>query len=360
VVAILLRCGRAVASMMLGILWAGTASGQVPSVQEVESRALQARQQIRTLQATFEVEPTSFGSRQAPARLTTTIWLSGNQIRADVVRQGSAFAGFRTVECLNCDKEGWGIRANDMPRMATSVFRLGPSGAEDMRDAIDPRLIGYAPNTFAVLKNMRLDSWVGRTDRDDPAVTAERFEGLNCWVVRWANKNGWRSGVWVCPSQGHNVIRIESRSPPNEKQQLVQAVTSELVQVQPSGLWFPRRAVYEQRTDDDLEYREIIQVSDVRVNEPIPAETFTLAGIGLRPGAFVLSEDRKKGGRWDPVTKTTTRPVPPANLFQDTTPATPVDPDTPRPTNYWLVAACVGFALAAVAVVLVRRRAAPG
>ncbi len=328
-----------------------------PNVKEIEERAIQAREKIRSARVSLRLESNVYesGAIKESTRSTATIWQSGTKIRADVIRDGGTFAGFRTVDCLNCDKDGWGIRANDKPQMATTVFRLGGTGAE-LRDAIDPRLLGYSPRSFAALRDARLDGTVGRPDRDEPVVTSERLNGLDCWVIRWTNTNGARVSVWVCPSQGDNVFRVEVRSPSEQKPEHVQAVFTELSQSQPSGLWFPKRVIYEDRPGGDLRRREVVDITELHLNEAIPPETFTLDGIKLRLGAYISDQsERKRSGFWDPATQTITPPSPPASLFQPSKPATPVDISS-RPTNYWLVAASAGCAVAAITIVLLRRR----
>lgn len=339
-----------------------TGQSPKPDVKEIEERAIQAREKIRSARVGLRIESNVYesGAVKESTQRTATIWMSGTKIRADVTRDGGTFAGFRTVDCLNCDTDGWGIRANDKPPMATTVFRLNAPGASELRDAIDPRLIGYAPRSFARLKGARLDGTVGRPDRDEPIVTTERLNGLDCRVLRWTNKNGARVGVWVCPAQGYNVLRIEARSPAGQKPEHVQSVSSELSQSQPSGLWFPRRVVYEDRPGGELREREVVDITEVQLNEAIPPETFTLDGIKLRAGAYIANQgDRKKSGFWDPATQTITPPSPPPGLLQVANPATPVETGS-RPTNYWLVAASVGCAVAAIAVILVRRRRVAG
>ncbi len=333
-----------------------------PDLKEIEERAIQAREKIQSAEVHLRIERNKYegGVVKQTTRMTATIWVSGTKIRADVIRDGGTFAGFRTVDCLNCDKDGWGIRANDKPQIASSVFRLGPDISGELSNVIDPRIIGYIPTSYETLRNYRLDTAVGRPDRDEPVMKSERLEGLDCWAIRWTNKNGARMGVWICPSQGYNVVRIEARSPAVSKTEGVQSVSSELRQVHPSGIWFPRRVIYEGRSGSELYEREVIDVTEVQLNGAIPPESFTLEGIKLRRGAYISSgDDPKKNGFWDPATQIITPPTPPANLLQASKAATPVE-DGSRSTNYWLVAACVGLSLAAIAVILIQRRHVAG
>ncbi|MBY0461228.1 MAG: hypothetical protein K2V38_28220 [Gemmataceae bacterium] len=347
--------------ILVASLTVGQAPMPAPSAQDIQSRALDARQQIRSMRLSIDVRQTAYADgkpgKETSRRVTT--WLSGKRIRSDVVRSGGAFANFRIVDCLHCDKEGWGIEVIDKPGVASEIFRLEQPNAPELRDAIDPRLVGYYPNIFAILRESRLDSYVGGTNRTPPEVSLARLDGVDCWLLKWpSNKDVWSSSVWVSPSQGWNVVKIELRSPPETQQLDTRSVTSELAQSPSSRLWFPSRVVFESRVGGELKEREVLTISDVRINEDIPPEVFTLPGIQLRERAYIQNRaDPKKSGFWQPATQTTTRPLPPIATAPAEA-ATPVNP--PASPNYWLLAVCVLAAVGAVAVLVLRRRSAVG
>ena len=346
-------------AIVLPLLALGQPADSMPSVQEVEARALDARRRIKTIQLAMEVQRVKYegGTVADTTRRRVVTWLSGEQIRSDTVRSWGTYANYRVVECLNCDTPGRGIMVNDKPGMTSLTFRLGEPNAPELRDAIDPRLIGYVPGILATLRNARLDSCVGQADRGQPTVSPARLEGVDCWQLRWTGKNGWAAVVWVCPSQGWNVLRIEVRSPDGKTPPVRLSVASECGQVQLGGIWFPQRVVFESRSGDELREREVITITDTWVNGDIPAAVFTLPGIQLRDGAYLRNRDEpKKSGFWHPDTQTTTRPLPPTFLAGDE--AVPVG--SQGSVNYWLVALCALCAIGAGAVIFTRRRPARG
>jgi hypothetical protein len=192
---------------------------------------------------------------------------------------------------------------------------------------------------------------MGATNRGDPTISFERLNGVDCWVLRWKLKNYDSTvTVWIAPSKGNSVVRMKAIDAPK----VVTVVESDVVLVGKSGLWFPRLVVREQYTNDTLSVRETVEIQEVRLNEPIDPATFTLAGLNLPEGTYVQMPDPKQNGYLRNGKIDTSRPT---TYFEDTTPSepTPVNPPTKR-VNYWLIAICTVFVLAAIAVVVVRRR----
>jgi hypothetical protein len=328
----------------------GGAPESPPSVAEIEKAALDARLSIRT--AYFRLKVNRVFPPNADMIGIRTIWIDGNKIRGEIIREKGPNVGSRFVSCLNCEKEGYGFDWVDLPGSAASMHLISaPNKPLGLRDAIDPRHLGYTFTMIDMLRHgeTRLDAIIGATNRHEPTIRSEKLDGVDCWVLRWKLKN-WDSDitVWIAPSKGNNVVRLKAVDAPNT----VIVVDSDVVPVGKSGLWFPRRVVLEKREGEKLILHETVEVEQVKLNEPIDPTIFTFAA--LPEGTYVQMPDPKQSGFIRNGKIDTNRPT---THFQDTTPPepTPVNPPA-KGVNYWLIAACVAFALAGVAVLIFRRR----
>lgn len=330
----------------------GGAPESSPSVAEIEKAALDARLSIRT--GYFRLKVNRVFPPHADMIGVRTIWIDGSKIRGEIIREKGPNVGSRFVSCLNCEKEGYGFDWIDLPGMVASMHAIGASGKSRFDEAIDPRHLGYSLNMIDMFRpgEARLDAIVGATNRHEPTISSEKLNGVDCWVLRWKLKN-WDSDitVWIAPSKGNNVVRLTALDAANTRI----VVDSDVVPVGKSGIWFPRRVVLEKREGEKLILHETVEVEQVKLNEPIDPTTFTIAA--LPEGTYVQMPDPKQSGYIRNGKIDTKHPT---THFQDTTPAepTPVNPPA-KGVNYWLIAACAVCALAAAAVLIVRRRSKP-
>lgn len=338
-------------SVMLSALPAEVAR---PSVAEAEKAALGARSSIRTMYVRFKFDKASPARPDRDQQGVRTIWLDGKKVRSEVVYSKGPSIQQRYVDCVHCEKEGYGISWLASPGHLAALHPIGTPGKSDFDQVIDPRVLGYVGKRSSLLRpaQTRLDEVVGSTDRSEPALAVEQVNGVECWAIKWITKSGIAVSVWIAPSRGNNVVRLKLEDPSGS---YACSVESEVVSVGKSGLWYPRKVRYEDYEDGKLAAHETVEVEEVRLNEPIAPSVFTLAGLSIPDNTYVQQPDAKqsgylKNGKIDTSRATTD--------YLDTTPAppTPLTPD--KGFNYWLIAACVGCVLAAVAVVVIRRRSA--
>lgn len=337
---------------MAELLLALSAAPAIPAVAEIEKAALDARLAIRSMYVRLSFDngtlPPQPGKEYAGVR---TVWLDGKKIRSEVVySKGPNTVGLREVNCLHCEKDGYGVSWLARPNTAASLHPIGAPGRPGFDQVIDPRLLGYYPAISAMLRpsQSRLDA-IFSPDRNPPTVATEQLNGTECRVLQWTMKDGLGAAVWVAPSKGNNIVRIKLE----DATSVDLLVSEDVTAVGQSGLWFPRVVRYETYKAGELTRREVVRIEEVRLNEPIDPSVFTLAGLALTEGTYVQTPDAKQSGFLRDGKIDTSRPK---TRFEDTAPPTPLTAPPAGP-NYWLVGACVALVLAAVAVIAVRRRA---
>lgn len=309
-----------------------------------------ARSQIRTIFVSFTVNTRINVDGHAVEHTSERkTWMDGTKIRAEYMHSKGPDVGVRYLDCVNCEKDRWGIAASDAKGFATTFFPLDTPGRPSLRDALDPRSMGYYPTIYVTLKRFPINSLVGSGNRNPPTVTEEVLDGTSCWVVRWDTQSKSSCAVWIVPSKGHNVTRIEAIDRSSEPARRL-VVTSALSPAGQTGLWFPSRVVFRESRAEATVQEETIDIHEVRLNDPVPPELFTLAGAQLKPTPYVLTPDSKQSGFLVDGKIDASREH--SSQFEDLTP--PVLPR--RRINYWLVGLTVACTALTVALVVLRRR----
>lgn len=266
----------------------------------LERRAVDARTAVRTLTAT--VVRTGPGvqvkgiSKDASAQVK--VWVDGDRVRADVVRPDSGYPPkTRVVECRNCGSSGQGIVYVDARPYTSSVFKIGRAGSRPLDYACNWRNIGYYQHELVISGRHSISAIFTTSDRGPVSVVREPYQHSECWVLRWKQRDGTRRECWIDPARGNNVVRFRAVNDVDGRD-FTSEVTSDVQPVAESGIWFPSRVRFEQRSKGQLGDHETLELSDVRANEPIPPEVFTLSGFGVREGAPFASPDGSASGVW--------------------------------------------------------------
>jgi hypothetical protein len=147
----------------------------------------------------------------------------------------------------------------------------------------DPRLIGMVAMNYPNLIHYHLNSELGRTDRDVPSIGAEMHDGLECWRVEHSRVNGAVTRLWIAPSQGYSVVRIETEFT-DGAHRIIDSVHCNLVNYDQQGLWFPKGSHYERSIDGEIVEMEECQLIVHHLNLPVEKSTFALAGLGIPAG----------------------------------------------------------------------------
>jgi hypothetical protein len=327
------------------------------SYAELEQAALDARHQIKSAELHFQYTYEDFALPAANQKSNWIVWLEGKRIRCDVTRTVGPNSGSRLIDCVNCEKDGWGISGVDDGKLAITFAPLGQVGWPGPENVFDPRMLGYRTGGLVMLRygQVRLDSVIGSADRDEPVASDDRLNGIACRKLSWKKRNGAMVRVWLAPSLGHSVLRIEvsgeNRFPPEGGA----SVQSEFPSGKIDGAWFPNRVLFEAFSKGKLERREELRIDRCRLNEAVAPDVFTFRGLGLPEGTRVVSPDKRlsgylRDGKIDNKPQDTSK-------FLDETPPAPITPQ--RRYDPWLIVTCVVCAIAAIGTVVLRRRKLP-
>ena len=275
---------------LLAFLYA--ADAQAPTGLAVEQQALVQRRAISTAVVKCEAQGKLAGDHgERNIVRTDTIFFAGDKRRADIARTDSAmgkpyrqlrcFAAGRHISWFDRRESGGGFTALS----DTDVKYLGdPLGAA----VVDPRMIGMSPDDFANLVHYNLEFVFGSGDRKDAQGLATRVthQGIDCLQSDYERNSGSKVRCLVAPEMDYAPVRVESEFVVNNMR-YQDSVSIKNERHRPSNIWFPVECWYQRLEDGKVTREEQLKVTVVSLNEPIPPETFTLAGMGIPPGVHV-------------------------------------------------------------------------
>ncbi|HEY2786842.1 MAG TPA: hypothetical protein VGJ05_17915 [Fimbriiglobus sp.] len=178
-------------------------------------------------------------------------------------------------------------------------------------------------------------------------------DGRKVYEISWSSEDGktvTKYHVTIAPDYGYNVEAIQIRGGEG-KAEWVYSTVSTGFQKHDSGLWFPTKVVSDSTSGGRVTMREEVDLSDISINEKIPASVFTRQGVGIQEGTHLTLPRGQQSGFWKDG-----RIQPPSNPGPH-----PKDGREPVPVSVssgirWPYAALAGGTSLAAVGVLVRRR----
>jgi hypothetical protein len=126
----------------------------------------------------------------------------------------------------------------------------------------------------------------------------ESWKGMDCQRIDYSLTKGVRVHIWVVPAWGPSVGRIEMENEVAGRH-YVESIESDNHQFGTANIWFPQSCVYESLRDGKSVEKEEVKVEVQSLNEPLPADTFRLAGMDI-PVGWPISGYRLEGmSTWD-------------------------------------------------------------
>lgn len=328
------------------------AQGDLPArpAVEIERAAVQARQRITRASGKFRTEVRFRYGKPSALDVTRTIYLDGEKLRYRHTSTENGKPKVDIIRCFRCEDDNSYVDhllpTDKGQRLAVRLARIGKGTFKEL-DLIDPRMPGMVPYAFADLRHFHLQSVLLYPDRTDPVVERLRWRGRPCYVVSFTTNEAGKPSykAWVVPEFDFGVVRMEKTHDADGKR-ISSWSESEFRRWGRAELWYPAKLVSEADVDGKPYVRESTVVSDLTLNEPLPANTFRLAGLGFPDGTAVADY---RSGRLNLVTIEGTELAPyveKSRLSELPDKPTPIDP----PRRRWLYAAGVGLALAALAL----------
>ncbi len=334
------------AACALGLLVRGSQQVDLPTVEWIEEKVLSQRRSIVSGKVELDSEfSLRSGSRESPLRTKTTIWFEGQKIRGDRVRQNHEGSGgvssspYREISCFVGEKHIFWTDQS-FPGGGAAVVRIFDRTrikANSPMRVPDPRMVGLVPDASSELVKYHYEYILQRKDRHTPEVRKAVLRDVPCYEVSYRRLDDFIVQYWVAPQQDYGVIQMEEKRKDGTP---ITRLECELGLHEPSGLWFPRKAVFEAipSTSNSTTYSEEVLLTVVALNEAINPEIFSLKGMDIPPGKHVSTDAREPPGGlvWNGID------VVPAQA------SPPVPKTTGGTTNQlWLFAASLVLAVAA-------------
>jgi len=262
-------------------------------VADIERQAVEHRRAIRSGEVIVQCD--YHNGRAAKMH----IWWDGDSYRQDVSRGNDR----RDVRVWHAGRhlhfsDELGDNGN---RLVASVALANDRNHVGFAEPNDPRRIGMATADFLNLVHYPVDEFLANPARKNTELRQEQQAGRECTLVTITRVNGASVRAWIDPQRGPSVLRMEV-AVDRPKGQNVESVEVDLAKDEASGFWFPKHAHTESRTAGKLEREEDSTIEVVSLNQPIPPEVFTFAGIGVPVGWPVSDHTRPDIDRqlaWD-------------------------------------------------------------
>lgn len=276
-----------------------------PTAEELETHALQQRRAIMQGSAKVTVSEFTAAGKQPDFRLEANIWFDRDRLRIDRIQHGTeTTSGYRMIDCRHCEKNGYYLNWEELQlpgeRLAVS---LKPIRAEDpltQTPLWDLRILGMVPVSFMTSHHFTLDSAIGYVNKKATTLTSELYHDELCWRLSYDRPDGSRVSIWFQPSKGNGVARITAEGKDREGKPWRNVVESDLRLSGGQAIWFPHRCEFTYESNGSMIQKEIVELTDVVLNKPIPSEIFTIAGMNIRDGTPIHSPlyPPDKDGSW--------------------------------------------------------------
>lgn len=329
-----------------GMVRAQTAA--LPTPEQARDTIVNARKGITSCVIELEQTSASGGSSSTPNKRTWRIWWDDKHQRTDYT-PSTPEPSNRIVHCINCEKNGWGLVYHEEKNLLATLKPVADYEKGAFHLIRDPRLFGHS---FGGLSQS--DKGIQRLFAQQaptvPKVTVIPGPDGDLWQIRWTYDDPDISfTITADPNRGFEVTAIESKG--KDFRESLRTVLKRW-----DKTWYPERITFEQWFGDKRTAFEEVVIKSASFNQPIPPETFTLAGVKMLPGHPIRVDDKLRieqvdDGKIGPLESDT-------HLSDPTLPpsAAPVRVADPAEwhVNPWLLAAA-GIIVVAAVVLLVHR-----
>jgi hypothetical protein len=299
---------------LIGLLCWGVmvANGETPApdIDSIEKQVLEYRRSIQRGHIVFKQKTFKNTIYESHFDRVTTIWFDGKKLRNDdllrYTDEPKDTPLHREVKCRNCEKNGYWVdyidKKSPQGELAVSMTDMTANPLPEVFNLIHPRCLGMAPESFPNLTASRahLESYVARSDRRNTSIQRVSWKDRECVQISYQlptdadYADNAHVRIWISLHQGPSVVCIEAEADVHGKH-YADTVESDLRQFMPSGLWYPQAVVYERLIDGKSVEKEVTEVQLLALNEPVPLEIFTLAGMELPVDKPVSVVDKKEG-----------------------------------------------------------------
>lgn len=312
----------AIAGMLTGSL---SGMDVEPAVQrELECKAVTQREQIKTarleLTRRFAVRAPGGKLLEVSSELSSVeraqISIDGEQRRFDRVTNRVKVIGPDGQPMTPVDKSGnvearvvltpdqfLFCEATEFEGPVRNSVRTGPRKDAKPYEPMIFRveMLGLIPMPSGLLHRTPLESFYDVAERTECTIEPERLDEIDTLKSSYIRADGQRVTFWIASELGHSVLQMEFSSVSKKGKRRLQRVHSKLAQH--GDVWFPSECEYTCYSDDELIAHELWLVKNATFNSPIDPAVFTLAGLDLPQGTYVVGDSGQEGklalGVWD-------------------------------------------------------------
>ena len=290
----ILGVGALVAAMVVA-----TQGGETVTAEQVEKRCVDARASIVRGDLRFIVKQLLSEGQPGQYENSWIIRFDGDLYRFERETSIKGVVRNRWIGAFTTGKHS-GLLTYDFPvnpDMGELVASLSLKDDKSRRKihAVDPRVVGMYANAFGLLRNQHMTSVVLSSPRTDPVLSSAEKNGRTYHVVRFSKKGRVPGDmeVWIDPVENYSINRIAySRKEDKEPVEATLDVANK--QHGPNKVWYPSRTEYKLSVKGVPTTHEIVEVKVNSLNEALPADAFTLEGIGLPEGTAVVDNRSSK------------------------------------------------------------------
>lgn len=222
----------------------------------------------------------------SPGEKRYEISFEGTSLRADV--EGSAGNNRYASQRVVTDHSF--IRGNGSDK-AVQLFGE-TTRPKNSLEVPDPRFLGIIVWHFESINQFGYEKHFLRPDRFELRATERVLEGQRTLAVSYQTKTPsgrtLETEYWLAIERENQPVLISVKSPGQSA--TVRSIQVTLDQYGPAGVWFPRTVTYRKEKNGSLIAEEVVEVESAAFGADLPAEEFTIAGLGLEPGTTVNSD----------------------------------------------------------------------
>lgn len=236
------------------------------------------------------------GGPQIKANCNLTLFFDGTKARVDkefVSLRDAREVSTRIVTCntktdsirfrIDSEQDPSTMQGSIQDRMSLMEWKTLPPIANGEALLIDARVLGLLPSATAMTVNSPIDKFVGATKYLDIQVENATLHKIACKKITKTYENKVTSIVWIAPSQGDGVLRVEVQHGAANVA-FVTSVESTLKYDKVAKLWFPSYYEIRSTLDGVLMELEKVTVKSSRLNQKLDPTRFTLLDMNIPVG----------------------------------------------------------------------------
>ncbi len=281
------------------------------TVEEIYAPILETWRELRSGEMLIILESWTMRDEKKDRRQSMLhFWYDGGKCRLEEIhepftdRNGKESPRNTENTCSGCYSDTTLVWHSDSPlgggKIAVTITDIDLTDKKSRYRLPNPGVFGLVPSSLHNCDWEKVDHMTRKKMRTEESVVRDFYKGEECWKVEYQLSSpvpqvtALARRFWVSPNQGDSIVRIQEQFK-FEDDEFITAVDCKSEKDAESGLWFPRRLVWETgRLGSDPVAHEEAQVTLASLNKPLDPAVFSFKGIrSITPGLFVHRESKE-------------------------------------------------------------------